>query len=519
MATDAVTPNVSSAPPAAAPAAPAPAAAAPVAAPPAAAPVAAPATPAANEPIRPNEGEGNAEFLQRVMKAGSEKKAAAEAAAAEVPVVEPPKAEAAVPAAGDTPAVEGVEAKPAVEAKPDAAAVVEPPKPEGEAEEEFTLDPLGPLPIPELAAKFKEHPELAAALEKAGIERNTLFATARLATKAAKYDEIFDGDLDTATTAKQQAERFADLGDRFTAIKDPETTRSFLQDLMSLSYQLDDDGNPVIDPATKQPKTDGSVGRFMDNVLGMALAYQENAGREKKDEDLLAAVDILKARTGLSRGTASAEQENMTEEQKAREAAINSREQEIRRQEFEATSAREKEFEIKVASGIDTKLNDEIAKILSFTDLTGDLTKGQQKLVADEIREKVTERLKGSKIFFSKLDALMRRPMGDKTQQARVAHGINSARPLIPVIARQVLKEQGITLKAKASAKIAKSDAQAVATRSEIKTGGQPAKPAAAPNAQQLTEQVRTEFLAANKREPTTAEMFQAIAQKKAQLG
>lgn len=517
MATDAVTPNVSSAPPAAAPAAPAPAAAAPAAAPPAAAPVAS-AAPSASEPIKPNEGEGNAEFLQRVMKAGSEKKAAAEAAAAEVPAIEPPKADAAVPAAGDTPAVEGAEAKPVVEAKPPDAAVVEPPKPEGE-EEEFTLDPMGPLPTTELAAKFKEHPELTAALEKAGIERNTLFATARLATKAAKYDEIFDGDLDTATTAKQQAERFADLGDRFTAIKDPETTRSFLQDLMSLSYQLDDDGNPVIDPATKQPKTDGSVGRFMDNVLGMALAYQENAGREKKDEDLLAAVDILKARTGLSRGTASADQENLTEEQKAREAAINSREETFRRQEDAARSAREQEFEIKVASGIDTKLNDEIAKILSFTDLTGDLTKGQQKLVADEIREKVTERLKGSKIFFSKLDALMRRPMGDKTQQARVAHGINSARPLIPVIARAVLKEQGITLKAKVSAKIAKSDAQAVATRSEIKTGGQPAKPAAAPNAQQLTEQVRSEFLAANKREPTTAEMFQAIALKKSQLG
>jgi hypothetical protein len=378
---------------------------------------------------------------------------------------------------------------------------------------------MGPLPTTELAAKFKEHPELAAALEKAGIERNTLFATARLATKAAKYDEIFDGDLDTATTAKADAERLGEMVDMFANASDPDKTRGVLQKFMEFSYKLDEEGNPVIDPATNQPKTDGSVGRFMDNVLSMVLEFQTNRGKEAKDEDLLAAVDILKARTGLSRGTASADQENLTEEQKAREAAINSREETFRRQEDAARSAREQEFEVKVASGIDTKLNDEIAKILSFTDLTGDLTKGQQKLVADEIREKVTERLKGSKIFFSKLDALMRRPMGEKTQQARIAHGINSARPLIPVIARAVLKEQGISLKAKTSAKITKSDAQEKAARSEIKTGGQPAKPAAAQTAQEMTETVRSEFLAANKREPTTAEMFQAIALKKSQLG
>jgi hypothetical protein len=347
-------------------------------------------------------GEHSQAFIQRRMK-----EKAAQAAAAPAEVAAPPKKDE--PAA---PKVEGADEKkdevveagkePAKEPVKEAVAAKE------EADdEEFSLDPLGPLPTKDLAVALEKNPELSAALEKAGIDRNTLFATARLAQRTAKYDELFNGDLDAAKQAHQDAGSFGELSEMFTDADSPDKTRGLLGKFMEFSYQLDEEGHPLLDPATKQPLTDGSVGRFMDNVLALVLDFQGSRAKAEKKEDLLAAIDILKAETGLSRGTGSAEQEEgLSEELKAERTRIKAERDKLDSEKLADANRKSQEFETAVASGIESGLDSEIEKLLAHTDLQG----GQKKWVADQIKERTTERLKNSKLFFSKLDALMRRP-------------------------------------------------------------------------------------------------------------
>lgn len=511
----------------AAPAASAPAAAAPASAP------AAPAAPAAATPDSgapqttpqpapqgtaeavaakpedgkgPRQGESPIEFLNRVqldkLKAGEQP---AVEAPPEVPVVENPD-----------------DQKPADEVKPDekpAEQKTEDAKPEDKPAESpdddpLTLNPDAPIATSALA-KALESPEAQAALEKLGISRNQLFATARIAAKGQKVLGMFNNDVETAQHAAQEAELFGGFTKAFTELETPDDARALMSKMAELDYVLDDDGKPVIDEATQRPQTNGSMGKFLDLAFQIGVDYWLKAGEKLGNKDVVAAAETLQQVMNSRPGSASEKDySHLDEETRARLEQADAREKEVATREAADRNRKGQEFEVNVAKGIEDRLTTEIKGL--FKDAA--LTEGQLNWAVNQVKEKAIEKLKSSPLFFTKLDSLMRRRMSDKTMQNRVAHGINSARPLLPDVARQVLEELGVQVTAQKSVADKKLATQQAASRSEVKAA-QVAKPGGLPSPAELNKMVHDEFVAKHGRPPKSEEHFRGVFLKKRELG
>lgn len=472
----------------AAPSAPAPAPAAPV-----------PAAPAAPAQQGPRDNETGSQYLQRQFaeKAAAEKDKPAAAPAA--PAAEPKPGE-------EVPAVEKpAEDKPADDKdakQPDAAA---------EEETPFEIEPQAPLPPTKLTELVKNAPpEVQAWLDANPDAKNSLYANARLASKVAKYEQHFESP-EEAGDAVQDAKMYAELVQGFTGATGLPETRTLLGKIMELSYLRDDDGNVMVDPDSKAPLADGSVGRFMDNVLGLALDYYGGRAKNLNNEDLAAAVDTLKAvREG--RGTGSADQEDLTETQKAEAQRLKTEREDLDRTKTAENNRKYDEFERGVAVDTDKEVDKFLGSILDKTDLSD----FNRKYVQDQIKEKVWAAVKDNPRFITQRDRLGQRAMGAKTRQERIALAMKYAKPTVEKLAREEFRRAGIRLKSQGDARKAASDAREAASRSEQKGAGQPAAPATLPKAGDLEEQVRQEYAKANNgREPSSAQILQGVMERK----
>jgi hypothetical protein len=467
-------------------------------------------------------GESSASFFSRALQSKQEVAAKPEAAAATETPTETPKE-------GDVQNDTPVET-PKEEVKPEEKPTEEKPVENPEEEDKPSLDEPELVGIRDLAAKLKGDPELDKKLEEAGL-KNAIFATARHAAKAGKVLEVF-GDLETAQDAKGQAEQFGTLTQMMVNAQSVEDTHKLLGEMWKLSYVLDEEGNPVVDQATGQPKDDGTIGRFLSNVNQIAndfYAKQVEAGsappkfavdmlaawaaKHGDDPDLAAAMEILQGKYQEQSGSASAPDYSALDAQtRARLEAADAREKEVAAREAADQQRQVQEFELKVGQGIDTKLDTEIESLFQNSALSD----GQKKWAVDQVKTRVLDKLKASPMFFNKRDALARRPMSEKTANARIAHGINSARPLLVGIAREVVAELGVQIGAKREAGAAKLATQLAASKSEIRSGAQPAKPQTMSTAdlyKMAQEEARKE---SGGREPSSGAVMAKLAEIKA---
>lgn len=207
-----------------------------------------------------------------------EEKAAAEKAAAE----------AAKPAVQQTP-----EEKAAADAKAaEEKAAAEAKAKEGQPEPN-PLDKLGPLPVETLAKAITGNPELASALEKAGIDSELLYETSRRAALTDQYTEIFPTP-DAAKFAGESAQHFYDIEESFPKIQTVEDLDKFVTGTMlPLSVIYGADGKPLMNADGKGYQTDGSIARFFN-----ATSQFETVGAVGAVDRLLAEYEKIPGEEG-----------------------------------------------------------------------------------------------------------------------------------------------------------------------------------------------------------------------------
>jgi hypothetical protein len=171
------------------------------------------------------------------------------------------------------------------------------------------LDKLGPLPVETIAKAITENPELAAALEKAGIDSELLYETSRRAALTDQFTEIFPTP-DAAKFAGENAQHFYDIEEGFPKIQSVEDFDKFLTGTMlPLSVLYDPKtGEPMMQPDGKGYQTDGSIGRFMN-----AAAQFETIGSVSAIDRLIGEYSKLQSEEG---------KEMLAEAQRIREAVV-----------------------------------------------------------------------------------------------------------------------------------------------------------------------------------------------------
>lgn len=129
------------------------------------------------------------------------------------------------------------------------------------------LDSLGPLPVATLAKAINDNPELAAQLEKVGIDPEVLYETSRRAAKTDQYEAIFPTP-DAAQFADASAKNFYKIEEGFPKITDVKSFDEFLVNTMlPLSQLIDENGNPLMSADGKTFQTDGSIERFLTSAV------------------------------------------------------------------------------------------------------------------------------------------------------------------------------------------------------------------------------------------------------------
>jgi hypothetical protein len=356
------------------------------------------------------------------------------------------------------------------------------------AEEELEL--IGAVPTTQLAEAFKKNPALEAELEKAGIDKNALFASSRLAAQATEFKQMF-GDVETAKFAQTQAEAFANIEDKFTQINDVGTVREFLNEILPMSYVLDAEGKPVVDGKTGLPQHDGSVFRFLDLVVDEQLDFYEKQLQGKDDEESqsrLAALQIFKAwRKGESAYTSEDEPADI----KAKREALNAEKENLHRQQRENEETRFKTQEDQILSDSEKQINGQIENVLKLSDLPEKLHKSAVR----DIREQLFEQMSKSRLYTSYRDQLSRRGITADAAKLRVAHNVNTARNFVTKIAEGVLRDTyGAHLQARQQERKTKIDTQVAASRSEVKGATAAAAPAQAKTNAEIVAEVRAQY-------------------------
>lgn len=487
----------------AAPSAPA-STAVPVSAPASTAPVtpAAPATPAA--PVStPSTSEAPKSATE--IRAGMKERAikALEAAEAESSA-SPANDETNIEVDGDQPVIDDTQ-QAATEDNPEEQQQTTEGEEEESGEGEFDLAPAGPLPPSELQAKLKANPGLLAELEKDPELKNSIFAASRLAQRTAEYDQQFPGGVAEAKIAAEGNKTFSNLSNLFTSVKDKPSTQNVLSEMMKLSYVLDDDGNPVVNQKTGKPQTDGTVGRFIEQTFGLGLDHWAQVAQQKGDDELAVAIDVLKARAFNTR-TASA-QEDLTEEQRATQQALDQQQKTLNEQQQAIETDKRTSFESKADDAYYKHMDSLLDRVMKSVGGTDE----DKASMRAEIKNRVDTAIGQNPNFTSAQDLIWRRQgYGAKKLNDLTALGSQWINDVLPGIAREYLKSKGSTILDKQAATDARHQQRQSASSKEPQAGIRHSAPATM-STDQLHQKFREDFVAKNKRQPTTQEVLSGV--------
>ena len=368
----------------------------------------------------------------------------------------------------------------------------------------------------ELSAAIDADPAVAAALEANPELRNKVFANARLAARANEYDQVFASPND-ARIAAQGHDVYSSVKDALVGIKPitqaggPEGTQTALNALFAATQVRDEDGNPVLDQNGK-PITDGTIGQLLTNAFQFRLLGILNEAKKTGNEAQQAAVDVLMESFG---GAPSRPAEEDGDDPLAQErAALQAERAALEEQKTSQKQATQQAFEGRIEKSGDQLVDQAMTSIL---DRVEGLSGFNRSVLDTQLREKTRDAISKDPYFKNEFAFLKSLPPTAKVEQQRVALISKYLQKHVPLVAKPLLKEAGMTVLAAQNKKLTTTTARQVATQSETRSSGRMPKPAGPMNAQQLNataiEQLQREL---GTSKPSTAAIIARVAQLRA---
>lgn len=383
-----------------------------------------------------------------------------------------PEVEAAKPAV-EEPVKSAEEVKPAAETKPAAEAEAADPN---DPFPDFSLEEPSGFGPKALVTALEADPAAAAALEANPELKASIFANARKAERAAKYDEIL-GSPDEAQVVVAGHTAFSGISNLLSEVKDgaPESVNAVVNAMLDQTAVRDEDGNPVKNPdGTVQ--TNGTVGRFLKNWFKQRLEFMGEQFVTKNDEEGQQALDILMERAGL-RAPSSANEEELSDELKAQKAEIETGKAELDQRRQQQQEADQSASDTRVNSQTDATLDGSVKSIL---DKATGLDTFSRRNAENEIRKGLRKAIAASVAYRSERQNIEARPLGAKREKALIDLNTRTITEKLPGIARKVLAEAGVSIAGKAAQRKDSQAAREDAARSESRGSLAPTKPAAA---------------------------------------
>lgn len=412
-----------------------------------------------------------------------------------------PAAPAKAPVAEPTEEEKAAEAAKAGEAKPE----------DDDLGTDLTLRAIGALSPKDLDAKINADPALKAALEKPENAelRDSLFRAARLSVETAGYKELFPT-MQQAQQASENAATMLDLDQSFVdCAKGPEGVSGFMSKLAQMNILVDDKGQTLMMADGKTPQFHPAFNSFNKHMFTLGTAHLRSVATEKDDAELLAAIDVIEAATGVK----AAEQEDLPphiiEAQKKVEAdkrAIEDQRTSAERQQVET-------FDKSVGEEAETKIDTLFNRLIKSAALD-DWSKGK---ALSDMYAQLKDKLSANNYFKAQQRQLARLPVSDDTKAKRVGLIMTYVHEIAGPIARQVLQNASKPVLKAQDDKKANLEAKKQTSRSEPRGSAAAALLNQTLDAAQLKDKIEKEWAASHGGDlPTIEEYLGLVAQHKA---
>lgn len=423
---------------------------------------------------------------------------------------------AGIPPEGDAPAPDPAAAAAAAAAevaKPeDAAAEV---KPEDQAakdlaakaaEDEYTFDLDEPTPgiDPEQLSKLaEEKPEFKQLLESDPELKELLYHNAREAAEVKQFREFFP-DVQSAKFAHENASTFIDVRDTFLGSTTADGTKATLQKMAQLAIERDEQGNPIIDPETNQPKIGDDFYGFVDNTVKISLGHerQEIQARiaankypteeaRERDQINAAALDVVNELLNPQEGAGA---QDLPQELQARSADLDRRERELNDRTQKEKVGERQQFEQTLVKDSTTRVETAINRIIDSVIKQGaTLAPFLREMLPNKIGSDLMKTVAKDPKLKADMAELQRLPMTAEVRTRRLALVDKAIQTHLPNIARVQLKAAGVQLMRTQEDKLKKIDAQKNASRSEPKGSAGAASPNSGPPSEDAAHKQATE--------------------------
>lgn len=352
-----------------------------------------------------------------------------------------------------------------------------------------------------LAAALEADPAALAAIEANPELKGKLFANARKAERAQKYDELL-GSPDEARVVVEGNNAYMGISGLLEGVQDGnyDSVNAVVNAMLQQTVVRDDEGNPVKDQQGNV-RTNGTVGRFLKNWFLQRMESNSQKAATANDEEYQLAIDVIMEREGL-RARSSADEGEESEALRTERETIRAEREALdneRRQQQEADAAAS---DTRVNSEVDRRLDGALQSILNQA--TG-LDKFARGKVETDIRKELRTIIKNSNAYRAERRNIEARPLGSGREKALIELAQRYIQTYLPKAARRHLAEAGVSIEQRTKQNQSQQAAREAAARSETRTSLPPARTQTNTNSVQAIE---TELTAKLGRTPTTQEIL-----------
>jgi hypothetical protein len=312
-----------------------------------------------------------------------------------------------------------------------------------------------------LRTAISEDPALAAAIEAKPELKNKLFANARLAERATRYDEII-GSPDEATVAVEGYTALGNMSDLLGQIEDgkPQSIAPFIEAMVERSALRDENGE-VLRRQDGSIVTDGSVGKLLKNFFLGEMQAGIAEATAKGDDDALAAYDVVMERSGLRPSTANDDQ---SDELKSQREALEAERRQLTEQRERDASVATQAFEQRVIEATDKVLNGSIDSIVKRA--TG-LSDFERTTVIRNIHNRLATLVGTNRSYKTQRATIERLPLGQKRQTEMTRLNTRFINDHLWTIATEALENAGHSITTKAEQRQQRQAAREESSRAE----------------------------------------------------
>jgi hypothetical protein len=340
---------------------------------------------------------------------------------------------------------------------------------------DFGVDEANEFGPTALSAKIAEDAATAAALEANPELKASIFANARKAERAAKYDEIL-GSPEEAKVVVAGHDAFSGISGLMADLnpEEPSTYFAVVNGMLQHATLKDEDGNPRKN-ADGTLMTDGTVGRFLKTSFKVALENMAAKATAEGDEEAQQAFDLIMERAGL-RAPSSPNEDDVSEELKAREAKVREGETRLEQERRQQAEADTIASETRINTNVDTYLDKSLNSLL---DKATGLDAFARTAAETRIRKELRAAIRSSNTYKTERNNILARPAGAKREKDMIALNTRYINTKLPAIAKVVFADAGASVTAKAAESAAAKAAREAAAQSESRGSLAPSKPAA----------------------------------------